>query len=161
MQEAKRSGWTIERGASFGVTLIILVLSPLRLSLAEPSSGSVIDVSGHFDVLAVDDHVVVRDNNFEVGQFTFNLASELNSRLDAAMQGAYEHGNFFGVARQDACHAGGSTVYRFDVPVEGTIFCTSFGGGYHVGPNAQLRIEYRLAEGSSNDTVFLQTAVAF
>ena len=40
-------------------------------------------------------------------------------------------------------------------------FRTSAGAGYLMHDNAQLRVEYRLAEGSSNDTVYLQTAIAF
>lgn len=67
------------------------------------------------------------------------------------VQSLYRQGRMFGVIRADA--------YR---PDEGkTNFCGSGGAGYQVFDNAQLRAEYRLAEGSSNDTVYLQSVIAF
>ncbi|GAB4322338.1 MAG: hypothetical protein Kow0074_13800 [Candidatus Zixiibacteriota bacterium] len=67
------------------------------------------------------------------------------------VQSLYRQGRLFGVVRADA--------YR---PDEGaTYFCGSGGAGYQVFDNAQLRAEYRLAEGSSNDTVYLQSVIAF
>jgi hypothetical protein len=67
------------------------------------------------------------------------------------ISGLYQWGRQFGVLRGDA--------YR---PDDGpTNFATSAGAGYIVNDNAQLRVEYRLAEGKSNDTIILQTAIAF
>ena len=77
-------------------------------------------------------------------------------------QGRYNFGDhWFGVLRQDAFNADGTIVYPMNVAMTNTLLCTSAGCGYRVSPNAQFRVEYQLAEGSNNDTVFLQTAVGF
>lgn len=78
------------------------------------------------------------------------------------VQGRYNFDErWFGVVRQDAFNADGTVVYPMNVAMTSTVLSTSAGAGYRVGPNAQFRVEYQLAEGSSNDTVFLQTAVGF
>lgn len=69
--------------------------------------------------------------------------------------------HWFGVMRQDGFNADGSMVYPFNTTMTKTILCTSAGAGYRLHPNAQFRVEYQLAEGSSNDTVFLQSVVGF
>jgi hypothetical protein len=77
-------------------------------------------------------------------------------------QGSYNFNErWFGVVRQDAFNADGTVVYPMNVTMTNTLLCTSAGCGYRVGPNAQFRAEYQFAEGSNNDTVFLQTAVGF
>lgn len=77
-------------------------------------------------------------------------------------QGRYNFGErWFGVVRQDAFNADGTVVYPMNVAMTSTLLSTSAGCGYRVGPNAQFRVEYQLAEGSNNDTVYLQTAVGF
>lgn len=78
------------------------------------------------------------------------------------LQGRYNFGErWFAVVRQDAFNADGTVVYPQNVAMTNTLLCTSAGCGYRVGPYAQFRVEYQLAEGSNNDTVFLQTAVGF
>lgn len=77
-------------------------------------------------------------------------------------QGMYsvdEH--WFGVVRQDVFNADGAVVWPQNVAMTNTLLCTSAGAGYRVGPGAQVRVEYQLADGANNDTVFLQTAVGF
>ena len=77
-------------------------------------------------------------------------------------QGRYNFNErWFGVVRQDAFNADGTVVYPMNVTMTNTVLSTSAGAGYRVSPNAQFRVEYQLAEGSNNDTVFLQTAVGF
>lgn len=78
------------------------------------------------------------------------------------LQGRYNFDSrWFGVVRQDAFNADGTVVYPMNVAMTDTQLCTSAGCGYRVGPYAQFRVEYQLADGSRNDTVFLQTAVGF
>ncbi len=78
------------------------------------------------------------------------------------LQGKYNFGErWFGVMRQDAFNADGTVVYPMNVAMTNTVLSTSAGAGYRVSPNAQFRVEYQLAEGSNNDTVYLQTAVGF
>jgi hypothetical protein len=67
------------------------------------------------------------------------------------VQGVYNFGKQFAVLRGDAFRPDGGSSH----------FCGSAGAGYSVFENAQLRAEYRLAEGSSNDTVYLQSVIAF
>jgi len=77
-------------------------------------------------------------------------------------QGKYDFSDrWFGVVRQDAFNGDGTVVYPMNVTMTNTLLCTSAGAGYRVSPNAQFRVEYQLAEGSNNDTVYLQTAVGF
>jgi hypothetical protein len=77
------------------------------------------------------------------------------------IQGVWNQGPFYGVVRQDTYNPDGTVVYPFETVADGSLYCASFGGGYRFGPDAQLRLEYQLAEGSSNDIVYVQTAVAF
>ncbi len=78
------------------------------------------------------------------------------------VQGKFEiDERWFAVMRQDAFNGDGTVVWPMNVAMTNTLLCTSAGCGYRVGPYAQFRVEYQLAEGSSNDTVFLQTAVGF
>lgn len=100
------------------------------------------DVTAAFDELELKGEFISRRRDFSSGRW---------DDLGYYVQGAYAWGKQFGVIRGD--------VYRPEGgPAE---FSTSAGAGYIVHDNAQLRVEYRMAEGSSNDTIFLQTAVAF
>lgn len=76
------------------------------------------------------------------------------------LQGRYNFNErWFGVVRQDGFNADGTVVYPFNSTMTSTLLSMSAGAGYRVDPRAQFRLEYQLAEGSNNDTVFLQTAV--
>jgi len=81
----------------------------------------------------------------------YDMTVDRTSDLGFYTQGAYFFDRYFGVLR-------GETFHREGGPSE---YCGSAGAGWLVNRNAQLRAEYRLAEGSSNDTVYLQTAIAF
>jgi hypothetical protein len=100
------------------------------------------DVTAAFEELELKAEFISRRRDFSTGRW---------DDLGYYVQGVYAWGKQFGVVRGD--------VYRPDGgPAD---FSTSAGAGYLVHTNAQLRIEYRMAEGSSNDTIFLQTAIAF
>ncbi len=78
------------------------------------------------------------------------------------LQGMYTfNSQWFAVMRADGFNGDGSEVYPFETKMTRTMLCTSAGCGYRLHPNAQFRVEYQLAEGKSNDTVFLQTVVGF
>ncbi len=91
-----------------------------------------------------------------------NRADVKESVFGYYMQGRYNFNErWFGVVRQDAFNADGTVVYPMNIAMTSTLLSASAGAGYRVSPNAQFRVEYQLAEGSNNDTVFLQTAVGF
>lgn len=100
------------------------------------------DCTMAFDELELKGEFISRRRDFSSGRW---------DDLGYYIQGVYAWGKQFGVVRGD--------VYRPDGGPAN--FSTSAGAGYIVRKNAQLRVEYRMAEGSSNDTIFLQTAVAF
>jgi hypothetical protein len=78
------------------------------------------------------------------------------------LQGMYTiNPQWFAVVRADGFNGDGTEVYPFALRPTGTMLSTSAGAGYRLHPNAQFRVEYQLAEGKSNDTVFLQTVVGF
>ena len=100
------------------------------------------DVTGTFDELELKGEFISRRRDFSTGRW---------DDLGYYVQGTYAWGRQFGVLRGDAYRPDGG-------PAD---FCGSAGAGYLVHANAQLRVEYRLAQGSSNDTIYLQTAIAF
>lgn len=101
-----------------------------------------VDATMHFNDLELKGEFISRRREFTAGR---------NQDLGYYVQGLYNFGRQFGVLRGDAYRQDGGP----------TNFCTSAGAGYRVLDNAQLRAEYRMAEGSSNDTVYLQSVIAF
>lgn len=80
-----------------------------------------------------------------------NLAGSRQTDLGLYTQGAWFIDRYFGVLRAELFREdGGQSEY-----------IGSAGAGWLVNHNAQLRAEYRMAEGASNDAVYLQTAIAF
>jgi hypothetical protein len=100
------------------------------------------DASATFTDFALKGEFISRRQDLPAGR-EFDLGYYVN--------GLYQWGRQFGVLRGDAYRPDGGP----------TDFAASAGAGYIVNAYAQLRVEYRLAEGSSNDAIILQTAIAF
>jgi hypothetical protein len=77
------------RRGIFAALLSSLVLSPIRVGWAQPTKAGAIDVSGHFDIQAVEGNVSVANNNFQLGQLGLDIRSDLGSRVSATMEVAY------------------------------------------------------------------------
>ncbi|HEX9751086.1 MAG TPA: hypothetical protein VGB22_07375 [candidate division Zixibacteria bacterium] len=111
-----------------------------------------------FDLTAQFEHLELK------GEFISHEHDRMSDRqtdVGYYMQGAWTHGALYGVVRLDAYRPEGSEVYPLGIMADETLMCGSFGGGYRVHRFAHVRAEYQLAEGSSNDMVYLQTAIAF
>ncbi len=100
------------------------------------------DASLEFETVELKGEFISRRRDLNSGRY---------QDLGYYVQSLYRQGRVFGVVRGDA--------YRPDDGL--THFSGSGGAGYQVFDNAQLRAEYRLAEGSSNDIVYLQSVIAF
>lgn len=77
------------------------------------------------------------------------------------LQMLYAEEQFFGVIRLDAYEPDNSEIYPLGITTDETTFSGSFGAGLKITPEAQLRAEYRLSEGSHNDRAVIQAVVGF
>ena len=89
LMKIHRNGLSIRKSVLFNLLLFGLVFSPIRLGWAQQIKTGMIEVSGHFDIQAVQGNVSVANNRFQLGQLGLDLKSDLGNRITTTVEVAY------------------------------------------------------------------------